>query len=446
MNMRPPTSFEPIRYRICWIRESTASAAEVDLGLEISASELVPVLAGLRPADGPALGPSLLTEEGLADIFGSRARAGLLPVAAERRLMPMFGRLTDAEQFEQARAGFRVLAELAARIRSAGPVSGNIEVHLPFMDRRAWTRRFEHLGKLDFVPYSGRLMPRALVEQPQRMTEHNAMLAACTPVGCRAAFTIAGFDRTIPGALSSVLRTSPAERHPSYFPAMCGATVAVQRTIRRWMENYWISDLDHFANADRTWPVLAYVSSQPFPGRRPDEFTHDLLSPDWIHSVLRGSRDGLRSRLRFIQAELAKAGRSEVAVQYQESMSKDILAWVRRQRRFFQNLVAQEISIVNAFVKWTRASRNAATIRETANACESMANDVHCCLRRLPGAPASEQLASLILVEALHALHQRLGGTAELQQIPVPEPVAEGTAVPFNAPADQERQVSEQCQ
>ena len=417
--MRSAISFEPLRYRLCWIRETEPGVQEFDLGLELTSEQLVPALAGLRPRHASALGRVLVTEAGLADAFESYGRYSLLPVGARLRLAPMFGAISCEAELAGAREILATLKAVARRIGSSPSPAGDIEVHLPVMDNASWHNRVQLLGNLQFGLHTGRLMPVECIGDHETLTAHQATVAACAATRTDA-HTIAGGDRAIPGYVALAWRGMPGARDARLFAAQSAVSVSIQNTLRRWIRKNWVACVPDQSDVTLVWPLLAYGASSPCPGCRPDRFTYDLTSPEWVYELLRKAGPVFRTLMRDAVISVSRLKRFEAARRYHPNLAKEALTWVRQNRTQVQEFVEIERSIIHAFMRWAAAIRDTSSGSDLAATCRALASAVHGALRKLPCAPAIDEAGSLLLVEATHALHRHLGGNAAMRDLTKP--------------------------
>src|SRR4051794_5722324 len=122
--MPSPISFEPVRYRLCWLRESAPGRIDADLGLDLEARQLLPALSGLRPSDLNVVGEAMLIAYGFVDAFGSYQRFAMLPVYAVRQLSVMFGALDSPERLAAARLKLDSFIALTETVAAAAPSAG----------------------------------------------------------------------------------------------------------------------------------------------------------------------------------------------------------------------------------------------------------------------------------------------------------------------------------
>jgi hypothetical protein len=431
-------SFEPVRYRLCWLRESAPGHIDADLGLDVAPQQLLPALAGLRPRDQPVVGQALLTAYGLTDAFDSYKRFAMLPVYAVRRLSVMFGALDSPERLAAARRDLDSFIVLTATVDAAAPSAGPVEVHLPYVDYDRWSSRFDLLRDLRFGYNCGRMLPAEVAARPEAVTAHQALLAASTSFGSGQHYSVAGFDRAISGSACGAWRAIPPEKHLRYCGLICGMTVAIQNAIRRWMEQYWISrNMDNLAEPAVSWPILAYVHSAPFPGRRPRQFTYNLQHSAWIYDMTTSARNALRRAVKRIQIELWQADRYDLSRFYARTSAKQILDKVRKDDRTLTQIATVEAAIVNRFVHWGNIVSRSTDPREVENACSELAADLHAGVRQLPGGSAAAHLPSLLLAEATYGLNWAMGGRQKMRHLRISKQTFEPIDDLLNGDPDQ---------
>jgi hypothetical protein len=413
-----PVSFEPVRYRLCWVREVAPGQIEADLGLEVAPEQLLPALAGFRPHDKPVTGQALLTSYGLQDAFRSYEVFSMLPVWCRRRLSVMFGDIDSPEQLAAARRNLESLAELTATVARVAPYAGPVEVHLPYLDFDAWCRRFEVLRDARFGYHCGRMLPAAVAANPVRATAWQALLAASSTYGSERLFTIAGWDRSVPGYACGSWRAIPPDTHPRYFTVMCGLTTALQRALRRYIGICCIRrEMHTLADPSLSWPLLAYVYSAPFPGRRSRQFVRDLRHPGSITDLLSSARTPLRTALKKFQSYFYETGRRDLSRFYAHVRAKQIVDWACNERTTLPRILSLEAQIINRFVEWGNLIAHSTSPREVEAACGSLAAGLAGIVRGLPISGSVSQLPSLLLTEATCGLNWGLGGRNKMSRL-----------------------------
>jgi hypothetical protein len=416
--MQRPISFEPVRYRLSWVREIAPGQIESDLGLEVTPEQLLPALAGLRPADKPIVSHALVTAYGLHDAFRSYRLFSLLPVWCVKRLSVMFGEINSEDQLADARSNLQSLAALAETVHRNAPFSGPVEVHLPYLDFDAWGRRFEILKEVRFGYHCGRMFPSAIAANQVAATAYQALLAGSTSYGSGQHFTLAGWDRAISGSACGAWRAIPPEKHPRCFTAMCGISTAIQRALRRYVRNRCIRrDPEALSDPSRSWPLLAYAYSSPFPGRRPRQLVYDQGTTGWIYDLVSSARAPLRIAVKKFQMYFWEIGRSDLSQFYARVRAKQIVDWARNEHGTLSEVIALEAAVIHRFVQWGNVVAHSTEPHEIETACSSFAADLHSLLRRLPGGEAAPQLPSLLLTEATCGLNWALGGRQKMTQI-----------------------------
>lgn len=418
--MYQPVSFEPVRYRLCWVRQVAPGQIESDLGLEIAPEQLLPALAGLRPDDKPITGHALLTSYGLQDAFRSYEVFSMLPVWCRCRLSVMFGEIGSPEDLAQARKNLAYLVELTDTVARAAPYAGPVEVHLPYIGFDDWDRRFELLRDVRFGYHCGRMFPAETASNPVAATAWQALLAASSTYGSGRQFTIAGWDRSVPGYACGSWRDFPPEKHARYFSVVCGLSVGVQRALRRYIGNCCMRrEIQNFGDPSRSWPLLAYAYSAPFPGRRPRHFVRDFRHPAWITDLLSSARMPLRASIKKFQNYFFDAGRRDLSRYYARVRSKQIVDWARSERTTLMRILSVEATVIDRFIRWGNVVARSTDPRRVEAACRSLAANLETAVRKLPVKDSVSQLPSLLLTEATCGLNWAMGGRQKMSRVRV---------------------------
>src|SRR6476661_824744 len=161
--------------RFCWFRESSPGHIERDDSLAVAKSDLLLALLGLHPAQQRTTAEPSVTLHGVMSALSPAAPLDTLPLWSRKRLTIMLGPLATDESRTLASDRFQILARVAARALDALPPRAEVELHLPYIDRRSWAERYTILDKTTFVEIGGRVVPASLLA-PGHMDEYNAQL------------------------------------------------------------------------------------------------------------------------------------------------------------------------------------------------------------------------------------------------------------------------------
>ncbi len=440
----PPGSDATVRF--CWLRESLPGHLEYDAGLRIARSELLSAILGLHPKQQrtSASTPVSLTQV-VNCLTGSAPLAGL-PDWSRRRLAITFGPLTTEDQRSAAARNLSVLTELAGTLEQMCAGMNDPEVHLPFVDRRHWTNRFDVLATTRFVIHDGRIMPEPVATSTDELAVYQARLLAIASIDPTADFTLSfTYQQPGHGALARMFlpfepdadlpdsesafrlrvdlpasacrawRAAPAEDTHAYFPVHARVSVAMQSALRRWFAFRWFGSFERFGHPYSAYPLLAYFVSTPFPGRRRTDFSYDTLGTEWIFTALRCARRPLRALLVALRRLLVDAGYPEMACSYLQADAKRILEKARRERRTLHSLVTADGAIVNHILKLGIDLREASDPRAAVSAAASAMESLLAKFRHYHHEQDLAIFAPAILFEATNALSMALGGEAELK-------------------------------
>lgn len=471
-------------YAINWLRETAPAEFRRDFALpvEVSTAEVTLELT----ADGPLRHTSVT-----AQIYPSAEDAS-------RRLADALLRLVPSDEHEHARG---VFGELAARIIHQTPAAlerkysaelschgenaaladtigreVRLELHLPFLDRRQWPRRWEALARVEVeATEDGRLLahsvePKGHLERkhayPSTLALAGGLLSALAgepPPAFTLSFTdrqrlahwshhLAGVLRaygfngmvepwleahraalgdglevsvtlSVPGELVRTWLQAPSERDPEFFPTYAAVSGAVQRALRHWLPYLCFSDPHRYDDLLAAWPLLVYQAMPPFPGKPKYEFTYDVMDVGATRLMRRSTLRELTAGLARLRPFLAALGKNKTARFYAPDDASAILAGVARQPRLLNALLSAEAFFVDALVQLglrSHASKEAAA-RDPALAARQLARfagefvaSFHRRLRRLYGGRDFLNFGALLLIEATRAL-----GAARGQDAPV---------------------------
>jgi hypothetical protein len=430
--------------RFCWLRESAPGHLECDLGLLVERSNLPLALVGLHPGQQRTTAQPPVSLQQAKNAFESESQFLALPEWARKRLAARFGPLSNASQIRVARENCRILFDAGARALVEAPNDCGVELHLPYLDRRQWPARFDILAKSAFRFVNGRVVPSGIAVSPEESNHYSARLVAASlansdlplalhhgdrcmlPAGVAAGMHEAAFgqdieqtagivelsiDQQLPFRTLSAWRRAPLEKSPAYFPAHAAVSVAIQRSLRRWVAWKWLSNPARCEDIPATYAILAYAASRLFPGRRRTDFTWDVLGQEWIYAAFHLCGRELSSRLRSVRAALIAAGRPQLAQAYAPAGAKDILSQVRRRNKTVRDFFAGEGEIVNHILRFglvLRASDH--PIEVCHGEAEEFSQGLGTRLRRLSKDMDLTSLGAMIIIEATNALHIALGG------------------------------------
>lgn len=459
--------------RFCWLRESAPGHLEADAGIPLAPSDLLLALLGLHPAQQRTTAlPAVSLDAVLAALSGT-VPLDTLPPWARKRVAIILGPLTSEDHRRAACQNAAILIDVAQRISELTPAGVEVEVHLPYIDRRNWAGRFAILQQAGFLYRDGRILPSELLETNALVKYQTQLLTACslsTQPRAHLAFsqsqTVAGellpaflpvkgeetsaglagveIQLRLPAAACRAWNTAPHESSLAYFPSHAPISVAIQQALRRWLAWYWVAGIERFHDVQSSHLVLAYLASKPFPGRRRTDFTYDPLSTRWIHNAFRGARGPLRRTLRSVHAALLAAGKPELAAQYHPDQAKFILQQAAISRNAIHSIIAAEAALINFILKFGMDIRGAADAMSLAPLLSPFVKGLGIRLRRVFREEDLTWLGSVMILEATNALWSAQGNRPALETTvrvrplypaPEPKPVSLFPEVPAPSPA-----------
>jgi hypothetical protein len=329
------------------------------------------------------------------------------------------------------------------RILAVLPPDTELEVHLPYIDRRDWSNRSQILDNTNFVLDEGRIVPAALLtREPMDIYNTQLLAVASASPGFQVAHSFA-VERPVPaGLLTSLLpvntdlpespapqrveirmqldpsacrawNSAPLEKSGAYFKVHSPVSMAIQTTLRRWVAWYWFSDIRQFADTANAYTALAYLCAQPFPGHRRTDFTYDLLNNEWMDYAFRCSRRPMKILLKSVRHALLAARETELAHTYHPDRAGNILKRVRKERKSIRAVVAAEGSIVNHILKFGLELQGAEPILAV-RAAPEFVKGLGTRLRKLFRDEDLTFLGPMLLLDTTNALHKALGRESAL--------------------------------
>lgn len=453
--------------RFCWLRETTPGHLEHDGGIPIAQSDLLLALFGLHASQQRTTAlPPVTLEQTLAYISG-QVPFEEFPVWARRRLVLILGPMATGEMRDTARGNARILESVARKILAAVPSVSGCEVHLPYIDRRAWRQRFEILDHLEFVFHNGRVIPNDLLDRA-RFAEYQAQLLAVSSVSSAMAAELTfAHSQPVVAALSNQLlpipvklkapapgpanvevrlnlapsaprawNSAPREKDGSYFAVHAAVSIAIQAALRRWLAWHWLTNLANYEDTLGTYTVLAYLSSRPFPGRRRTDFTYDTLTTDWMPFAFRFARRPLKALLKSIRTAMLAAGRRDLAQTFHQRNAKTILERIRKQRKAIRAVITAEGAIVNYILKFGLELQGETDPIRAAHVAPEFVEGLVVRLRKLFQEQDLTAFAPMLLLEATDAISISQGAepalTAAASIVPAPQP-AQSSSWPIAA-------------
>jgi hypothetical protein len=336
-----------------------------------------------------------------------------------------------------------------------------LELHLPFLDRKQWSERWEALARVEVetgddgrlfaytvqasdsaekkscyqsaLVLAGALLPgrepdftltytgRRTVRQPEALSP--LLNAYGFPENAVEAGAEASLTLSVPGSFVTAWLDAPDEQTAEYFPVFSAVSVAVQRALRQWLPYVYFSDIDKYDDLDAAFPLVVYQATRPFPGRGRGEFTYDIMEPGTVPLVLRNAARGLAIELRRIFPLLTGAGKRRTAWFYEPGEAGAIISAVQRKPTLLNALLSADAFFMDSLLRLAAQGRKLSEVlpRDPQRAVKDLAKfsagfvtTFHRRLRRLYGGENFAQFGSLLLVEATRALKGALGGDAAI--------------------------------
>ncbi|MGE5645250.1 MAG: hypothetical protein ACM336_05600 [Acidobacteriota bacterium] len=350
-----------------------------------------------------------------------------------------------------------------------------IELHLPFLDRKQWSSRWNALARARVeAGEDGRLVAYT-VSASDTIRQNNTYQSTLALAGSllypqkTSSFEITYIDRrtgsgarfvssmmpllaaysfppdagqwlagtagagaevetaltlSVPGTLASAWLRAPAENEPEFFPVYAKVSVAVQRAMRTWLPFVYFHDIGRYEDLLAALPLVFYQSTRPFYGRPKSEFAYDLISPEC--PGIAGAPlaiEQLSRELRKVAQALRATGRDRLAEYYAPWRAPEILAGIVRRPRLINALITGDALFIHGLVRLGLEARKLAGMlasdpmkatRKLVEFASDFAALFHRRLRRLYGGRDFAAFGTLLLVEATRAMGAALDGEAEI--------------------------------
>lgn len=432
--------------RLCWLRESAPGHLEYDGGIPVAKSDLFLAVLGVHPAQPRTTADPSVTLDLILGVLAGQISVDELPQWARRRLAISIGPLATEEHRQAASKNAAVLARMADRILEiAGDASG-LEAHLPYIDRRSWSNRFEIFDNTAFVLSGNRIISSGLLTLAERELYNGRLLAAAAvhpeiktvltftwssqvltefvecllPVAgdldvSDETFTHVEIDMTLGTSACHAWNVAPREDGIEYFKTHAPVSIALQSALRRWLAWSWLTNLDNFEDRKLASVVLAYLCTRPFPGRPRTDFTYDPLSNKWMPYAFRCARKPCENLLRVVHARLKAKGKDRLAKYFRPARAKAILARVEREQKSIRSLIAAEGVVINHILRLALDLRGATDAMAASHDIPEFIHGLGVRLRRFFHDYDLTGLGSMLLIVGTEALATAMGGDAGIR-------------------------------
>lgn len=278
------------------------------------------------------------------------------------------GAVIDAEGLDPA-----VRDQILALTTEGDLANGTeIDVYLPFLDRRECKRRQESLRDATFERH-GNVIRYIAHRTNAALRNHAAQVLR----------------------LDGHWRHAPKEYHARYFAVWRQVALRLQRVLRRTLLNRYLEIPGALENREESYPVLVYAASRVCFGRPRTEFTYDIADPDTLDAALRMTGQSLKLVLADMETRLVAEGRPAIARRYAPVWHEDIRREVVKHPRAFLEILGDEATFINSVIDLGTSGRLEAIKPFTRTALGALRNVHRMDLRNLAIPLLNE--ASLVL-------------------------------------------------
>ncbi len=361
-----------------------------------------------------------LTEDWLAQTLRQPARLELHMPTLDRKQWSRRGELLPglrveacedgrlrAETVDAPRAVERRVADACLVSLAGGRIAGRAEPE-------RWSLSFTHRRLLPAAAeaaFLGRLLSAYGFSPDVR-----AWLEETATAGPREALDV-GLALEVAASALPAWSAVPPERSAAFHQALAAVSAAVQSALRLWIPFIHGGVPERYQQPATAWPVLAYAASRIFRAESPTELTWDPLNPVRMKAVFGSVTRNLPEQLDRVEKFLRAAGAQQTAALYAPRGASRIVERLRRDPHPFRSLLVLESSLMGELVKAANFGRetndamrgeHSSPPRSLLRFSNEFAHRLHGKLRKLAGEDCT-WLGALLLVEATHALAGALG-------------------------------------
>jgi hypothetical protein len=147
----------------------------------------------------------------------------------------------------------------------------------------------------------------------------------------------------------SVWLAAPRERTASYFPTYSAISRAMQAALRQWVRDWFTSNPDILARPHAAQPLVVYICTHPFRGKRTNTFTYDIQQDGMLNMAFASGASRLSTELKALQTEhLAR----EIRQAYFPYRSAHMVHYVRQNSRTFVRMLNAETAAMDALLRF----------------------------------------------------------------------------------------------
>ena len=246
--------------------------------------------------------------------------------------------------------------EIGGRVAALAGEDTEIELRLPYLDKREWRRRGEILNGLALERCENVI--RCILPPQNAVRNLAAHLVHEHPAWM----------------------TTPSENSEEFFPVWQRVSVALQESLRSWIPAEYFHSASCYENREAAFPMLVYQVARVFPGRPRTEFTYDLRDfpecPTTLALAWKLVGRSLQTVMAGIEQQLYHAGMPALGRRYAPIWHQDVLMAVRKKPKPFAALLAVESMLINAVID-LGSDRSAASINRFTRTANQALRNVH---------------------------------------------------------------------
>ncbi|MDQ2946176.1 MAG: hypothetical protein M3Y27_09595 [Acidobacteriota bacterium] len=147
----------------------------------------------------------------------------------------------------------------------------------------------------------------------------------------------------------SIWLAAPKERTAAYFPTYSVIARSMQAALRQWVRDWFISHPEVLARPHTAQPILVYICTHPFRGKRTNTFTYDIQQEGMLDMAFASAASRLSAELKGLKTERLAWDIRQVYFPYR---SDNMVQYVRQNSRAFVKMLNAETAVVDALLKF----------------------------------------------------------------------------------------------
>jgi len=187
-----------------------------------------------------------------------------------------------------------------------------------------------------------------LIVMPSRSSEPNNH-ALAQPQGVFSADSNSDFAGNFKTDFS-VWKNAPRERTAAYFPVYSAVSRAIQTTMRAWVNEWFVSNMEILQQPSSAYAILVYQCTHPFAGHATNIFTYDIQQTEALNRCFRSAANKLGRHLRELNTRRLPWFTREHYFAYR---SQEVVKFVFKSPRSIYRMLHVETMLMDAILRFS---------------------------------------------------------------------------------------------